>query len=37
MPEHSARKPFLIHPRPSKKFKRIFYVQFRMDDDSLLA
>jgi len=27
---HSARKPFLIFPRPSKKFGRIYYVQFRL-------
>jgi len=35
--KHVAVKPFLLHPRPSKKFKQIYYVQFRVNDGSLLT
>jgi hypothetical protein len=35
--EHRARKLFLVFPRPSKKFKHLYYVQFRLSDGSLTS
>jgi integrase len=32
---HRARKPYLVFPKPSKKFRQLFYVQFRLPDGSL--